>query len=391
MPLSHTLLHCPISTYFRLQSTFILHYNTEDFIILSIVKSIYQKLIMKVSLACVFIATSTIAVVVNSEINPRHRFLKAKASKDSQTKASKSKSSKSKASKECTGDAVFNECEGLTNPSTCVVGACRIADGVCVEVCDNGSPPPCLNDPNPGVVCEFDCCKGECCGEDEFCGVLSGCSSKDLCADVDCSGPPDFDRGGTCFSPINAVCNPNTGLCEGVPDNEFCPQTSSQCSENICGVDGLCLSNDINEGDECSIVGGNACTISTCKSGSCNSIIKECSIPGGCNGNCNSITGDCVYPTGETCTLSNNVCLDFGQCTSSGSCVQPFQIPCAFPRGPCQREVCDATDGCNAEDNTNNGGACGGNPFPAVCCNGECCPAGQTCQDIGGVSTCGGS
>ena len=89
---------------------------------------------MKVSLAYVFIAAS-IVVVVNSEINPRHRFLKAKASKVSQTKASKSKSSK---------------------------------------------------------------------------------SDIDRCADVDCS---TFDTGDTCFN--GAVCNPDTGLCEGVPDNEF--------------------------------------------------------------------------------------------------------------------------------------------------------------------------
>ena len=340
---------------------------------------------MKVwSIAYAFIAASIVAVV-NSEINPRHRFLKAKASK-----VSKSKSSKSKASKECTGDAVFNECEGLTNPSTCVVGACRIADGVCVEVCDNGSPPPCLNDPNPGVVCEFDCCKGECCGEDEFCDDLSGCSSKDLCADVDCSGPPDFDRDGTCFSPINAVCNPDTGLCEGDPDDSLCLDPDSQCIKAVCGDDGVCLNMP---DDTLSCDDGDPCTLNDrCQDGSCVAgVPKECSISGGCNGNCNSVTGDCEYPTGETCTLSNNVCLDFGQCTSSGSCVQPFQILCALPVGVCQRSSCDPIDGCNAEDNTNNGGACGGNPFPAVCCNGVCCPAGQTCQDIGGVSSCGGS
>ena len=96
---------------------------------------------MKVSLAYVFIAASTIAVVVNSEINPRHRFLKAKSSKVSKSKASKSKSSK---------------------------------------------------------------------------------SDTDLCAGVVCE---DFDTGDTCFS--GAECNPDNGICEGVPDNEFCPQTRS--------------------------------------------------------------------------------------------------------------------------------------------------------------------
>ena len=50
---------------------------------------------MKVtSLAYVFIAAASTIVVVNSEINPRHRFLK-KESKVRKSKASKSKASKS--------------------------------------------------------------------------------------------------------------------------------------------------------------------------------------------------------------------------------------------------------------------------------------------------------
>ena len=103
------------------------------------------------------------------------------------------------------------DCSVLNNLSTCVVGAC--SDGACLEVCDDGSSPPCLDDPNPGVECEFDCCKGECCGEDEFCDVLSGCSSK--------------------------PCNPSTEQCSCLTNldceelvTDVCVDT--KCEEEIC-------------------------------------------------------------------------------------------------------------------------------------------------------------
>jgi len=230
---------------------------------------------MKISLAYVFIAASTIAVVVNSEINPRHRFLK-KASKVGKYKASKSKASKSDIDR-----CADVDCSVLNNLST---GAC--SDGACLEVCDDGSSPPCLDDLNPGVECAFDCCKGECCGEDEFCDALSGCSSK--------------------------PCNPLSGseVC-------FC-QTNLECEELVTDV----------------------CVDTKCEGG--------------------------------ICTLESVGC------------------PLSIPQDPCQRTRCDPVKGCNADDNTNNGGLC-----DSICCNGECCPGEQVfClppQDAGGVFLCVGS
>ena len=254
---------------------------SEDYIILQYrLKSVQTTIIitMKVSLAYVFIAA--IIAVVNSESNPCHRFLKAKASKVSKSKTSKSKSSK---------------------------------------------------------------------------------SDIDLCADKECP-----DNG--CL--VN-TCNPENGNCEGTPDVTLCePPPDSQCSERVCGDDGLCRIDDI-EGS-CDFEPGNLCKTGRCDRGECvEGTVTDCFTPD-CIGRCIESTGKCEY-SGESCDLSDNLCTpDIGTCDSSGTCVSDLSIGCLPDE--CQREVCDPITGCNAEDNTNNNGACEGR-----CCSGECCPIGETC------------
>jgi len=420
---------------------------------------------MKVSLAYVFIAASTIAVVVNSEINPCHRFLKTKASK-----VGKSKASKSKASKSDIDQCADVDCSGLTNLSNCVVGAC--SDGVCMEECDDGSSPPCLNDPNPGVECEFDCCKGECCGEDEFCDALSGCSSKpcnpsteqcscqtnldceelvtDICVDTKCEGgictlesvgcpaflPKDpckrtrcdsvegcnpFPNGsngeddacesecceGVCCSENTVcengactslpgkdlcadvecpeigegclvnTCNPDTGMCEGVPVDSNCGDPDNQCTEAVCEENGSCRIDNIL--GSCDFEPGNLCTTGRCQDGDCVlGTETDCFTPD-CIGSCNESTGNCEYPP-KPCVVPDDVCA-LGICNLSGSCEAGPRAACS---GPCQREVCDATDGCNLQDGTEPAGC----PDLEPCCGGQCCAF--ECNELPGGSICGG-
>jgi len=258
---------------------------------------------MKVSLVYVFIAASTIAVVVNSEINPRHRFLKAKSSKVSKSKASKSKSSK----------------------------------------------------------------------------------SEDLCADVDCSLIlVDLKE---CFSRVPGAvqCNPATGKCEAPPDDGACLQTSSQCSERICGDDGMCISVDIKEGEECFIVGGDACSRSTCNSGSCNTVPLDCDDGNECTVNgCDSQEG-CFFTFKQDGTVCGEPDACGGKVCISGECVAEV-CPTTPEADACQRSECDAELGCGPFPD---GTAPAGCPDGQTCCDGQCCPF--ECNELPGGSICGGA
>ena len=157
-----------------------------------------------------------------------------------------------------------------------------------------------------------------------------------------------------------------------------------QCSERICGDDGLCFSNDIREGEECSIVGGNACTISTCTSGSCNSIPLDCDDGNECTENiCNGLTGVCSHPPKPAGTPCGDGPLDAcgGEvCNGDGMCVPatPF-CPIRPEADACnQRTECDAELGCGPFPD---GTPLAGCPIGQTCCGGECC--GIPCTNSG--------
>ena len=106
---------------------------------------------------------------------------------------------------------------------------------------------------------------------------------------------------------------------------------------------------------------------------------------------CNPSTEQCSCQT-ETnldCEeLVTDVCVDT-KCEEEICILSSVGCPPSIPPNPCQRSTCDPVKGCNADDNTNNGGLCDG-----ICCSGECCEGQDFCllpQDAGGVFLCGGS
>lgn len=184
---------------------------------------------MKVSLAYVFIAATTIVTVVSSEINPRHRFLKAKASKVSKA-TSKSKSSKSDTVDLCADKECLN--------NGCIVNTCNPNTGTCEGVPDVtlcGQPP----DSQCGeVVCEED---GSCRIDD----IVGSCDFEpgNLCKTGRCQEGQCVE--GTvkdCFTPdCIGTCIESTGNCEYPADS--CDPGPNACAENpagTCDASGSC-------------------------------------------------------------------------------------------------------------------------------------------------------
>ena len=172
---------------------------------------------MKVSLAYVFIAAASSITVVNSESNPRHRFLK-KESKVSKSKTSKSKSSKSKSSKSGSVDV---RCVG------------KVEFAICGDVPFN-----------PSNLCEFGQCIGGSCtlSSRGSIGVPDGVGG--FCRGVCNPATGDYDYGGTqecgvsndnpCVPGEKAgLCNPTSGACE--PATPFSdgsvPESGCTCCE----------------------------------------------------------------------------------------------------------------------------------------------------------------
>ena len=141
---------------------------------------------MKVSLAYVFIAAASSIAVVNSESNPRHRFLK-KESKVSKSETSKSKSSKSKSSKSGSVDLCVGKVDGDSCGDVPFDPANLCTDGIC----RSGSCLPFTR----GILAVPDGAGGFCVGE---CDTATG----------------DYVYGGACGIEESGTCNPTTGACE---------------------------------------------------------------------------------------------------------------------------------------------------------------------------------
>jgi len=299
---------------------------------------------------------------------------------------------------ECTGS--FLSCDD-GNP--CTVGSCDPQIG-CTYIYKTG---PC-DDGNPCTINDK-CDQGFCAG------TSSGCECN---SDVDCIA---FDDGNPCngtlvcnkdAAPFKCVvdpgsvpqcqlpagadpacaaaqCNPQTGMCEAVPNNEgMVCNDGNLCTVNEICVAGACMGqpkdcSDANPctNDSCDPVAdcqhtyntdpcddGNSCTIGdACQGGTC--------VGGGplpCNDNNACTTDACV--TGQGCVYNNvdvpcddgNACTTSDQCMA-GVCTGGANLDCNDDN-MCTNDLCDPVSGCKYAYNE------------APCADGNQCTTGDVCQ-----------
>jgi len=192
-------------------------------------------------------------------------------------------------------------------------------------------------------------------------------TTEDLCAEVDCTQGRD-----TCL--LNAVCNPENGQCEG-GDTDFnrgCDQDRNTCTINECGEDGVCRINNLNfNGNTCEVTPGvnNECRSDMCVDGTCMPGPKEDGTLCGINNECRSDTcegGMCRMGMPRMCPERN------------GLCERPENSVCVPTEGGC-----NYPDGSFGIDGACRDGCCDGVccPIGETCCGGDCCPTGACTLD----------
>jgi MYXO-CTERM domain-containing protein len=291
--------------------------------------------------------------------------------------------------------------------STCTVGSCNAATGVCEAVAAND-----------GGACD----DGDLCTTTDVCaaGVCGGAS-------LDCSG-----LDGAC---LVGTCNATTGACEAVAANEggacddgdLCT-TTDVCAAGVCGgstldcsgldsacavgscnaTTGTCEAIAANEGQACD--DGDLCTTTdVCAAGVCGGAATSCAnLDSACQvGMCDALTGECVAQNLE----NGSACDDDSACTENDACTDGVCSGTAVPAGTacgdqCNAGICDGetgtcsqsplADGTACDDNDPctvtdvcTAGACGGAPAEdgTACDDGDECTDQDTC--VAGVCTAG--
>jgi hypothetical protein len=228
----------------------------------------------------------------------------------------------------CTEGAVAVFCPPITDEQCQIAGVCDPATGICLNgIQPNGEP----------------------------CDDGNACTRTDTCQDGVCVGGNPVScplpAVGSCRQ--NGVCSPATGICAypDKPNGASC-ETGNRCTADTC-QDGVCV-----EG---------AVSVSCPRTGD-----AQCGSPGVCDPG----SGVCV----DVIPRSGAPCDDGNACTRTDTCVAGFcvggdPVHCD-PPGVCQQDgVCNPATGTCSYAKKPNGSACP----DGTCCNGSCCPSGQTC------------
>ena len=342
--------------------------------------------------------------------------------------------------------------EFLENGECADGNPCTVADHCVAGEC-TGSPVPC-NDDNPctdnscdetgGCIftanqndCddEIPCTIGDHCKDAECVGapVECGCQNDEDCAPLEngdicdgtlycdtsslpfeCTVVPDSaiecpEPGGPHASCLLAACDPLTGECSQVPDNE-----GLACSDgDMCTIGEICQEGECAGGDPLNCNDGNVCTDDLCddqdgcqhapddkgcQDGSICTVNDTCSegecLPGqplACDDS-NACTDDscapnigCVYETNEAQCNDANPCTTGDHC-DAGKCVPAVMLDCD-DGNPCTDDSCEADKGCVHSLNQNpcdDGNACTADD---QCSSGWCsgqflaCDDGNVCTD----------
>ncbi|MGB0588895.1 MAG: MopE-related protein [Myxococcota bacterium] len=243
----------------------------------------------------------------------------------------------------------------------CVDGAgCDDQDPCTQDQCVGGQ---CLNTPIAGC-CENkeDCGDGDpctidqclfngtchhiprpfCCEDDAECTDDSPCTI-DTCENHHCVNLMGCDDGLDCTSD---VCNPDTGACDYVPNNEGCPAPQDPCMTAVCVPGEGCREEPINCDD------GLPCTVDTCVAG------QGCTHESTCDDD-NPCTDDHCDEQGQ-CTSAPNQ----APCDDDDSCTGGDQAPCEgtitiSTHGKCLFGTADGSVGQSLNTQTITTGGCG--------------------------------
>ncbi len=281
---------------------------------------------------------------------------------------------------EACGDAVDNDCDGLTDegcPDPCAGLDCNdnnpctegdhCADGACVpgtNVCD--------------CTADADCVAHE---DGDLCNGTLHCLDNACVVDQDTLPVPPTYTSSDCFE---YLCNPETGLYDikkTAENNRACDDLDDCTEEDAC-LDGTCI------GEELVCQDNNPCTDDTCSAGiGCEFIDNTalcddnnpCTEEDRCDsGNC--VPGESICDCNEDADCSDqqddDLCNGTLHCVEKKCGVDPETIiQCdAAQDSACQQNTCRPATGLCELDNINEDGNCDdANP----CTNADTCQAGQ--------------
>jgi hypothetical protein len=206
----------------------------------------------------------------------------------------------------------------------------------------------------------------------------------DLCTGVNCND------GNACTADS---CDPATGTCSHAPEPEglHCGDPSSSICDSAdrCNDSGVCLSNHVDDGAQCSEVDSECQIPDSCLAGLCHDngvkpagvacgdpTSTECKAADSCNGG-----GWCVpnlAPDGTLCGDAGTQCINQDTCTA-GACHDNGFVAAGMACGDLSNGQCDAADSCNGS------GVCGANHAASgtSCNDGEACTNADACDGAG--------
>jgi hypothetical protein len=287
----------------------------------------------------------------------------------------------------CIGNMV--ECDDQ-NP--CTIDSCTETGGCTFE--PNSGP---CDDDNPCTVAD-QCADGNCAGTPVSCDCQQDTDCTALEDDNLCNGTLVCDLAAlpyqckvnpetivTCPEPTGnaaicqaASCNPETGDCSIVPD-----QDGYLCDDNDkCTVNGTCLDGACTTGDPVNCNDGNPCTDDSCDASS-GCVHMPNTAP--CSDNDACTTGDvcndsaCVPGAGLVCD-DGNACDGTETCNPAVGCVPGLLL------------VCDDDDACNGLETCNPDSGCI-QGIPLVCddgnsCTTDSCEVAIGCQQVPNQNLC---
>mgnify|MGYP000203293755 CR=1 FL=1 len=323
--------------------------------------------------------------------------------------------------KTCEGKCgtVTNNCGQQVNCGDCPVKTCETATCSGQSTC-NYTP---VNDGQQGPNCtgqgQF-CCARKCCSSGQVC-FNDGCcvpqskeqTCKDKCGEVinncgqkvDC-GPcaPMTCKEGTCGK--HNICS-YQNQANGQPGTN-CPNPQFCCAGNCCDSNAVCFNNGCciprTKEQTCDGKCGNvvnncgqtvdcgACTVQTCKEGTCNAQTNICEYTNQTNGRPGN---NCPHPRQccqGTCCTTGQVCFNNGCCTPISICPANAcgsisdgcggTVNCGTcPEVTCNTSACTNTHCVNTQQPNNQPGTkCAS---PKFCCGGNCCASDKVCFNNG--------
>ena len=323
----------------------------------------------------------------------------------------------------CTNGICIGTPMHCDDQNPCTDDMCIVMDnqGMCLSKANNNAT---CDDSNPCTLNDH-CVNSWCTGTpmncddanictDDFCNVETGtcfyAHNTDICDDGDICTTMDRCQGGQCvgFTVVcndNNICttdscNPNTGMCDFVDNNDPCDD-GDICTENDACNNGVCAGTpkdcddfDVCTEDTCDPYTGN-CTntnvVAICDDGDpctlndlCNPSTGQCEgVPKPCDDGNHCTTNTCEPNTGNCLAVNNTKpCDDGDPCTYHDTCMN----------GQCvgMDIICDDQNVCTTDTCVN--GTCVYSFNSISCDDGDICTLNDVCINVaGGAPTCVGT